>query len=78
MPTVKPLPDAFLKESLCSLIATSRNVYEISNPESLMFKPWFKPWAPQPTITIFFPNNAVTPSSNSEASINLHFPNCSN
>ena len=31
--------------------------------------------APQPIITIFFPNKTETPFENSEESMNLHFPN---
>ena len=41
--------------------------------ESIIFKPWFKPWAPQPIITIFLSIKIFTPSDAYEGKSSSHF-----
>ena len=53
-------------------IADCRSVYEMSQPESRMLRPWLRPCAPQPTMTIFFPAIAATPFANSDRCMKRH------
>ena len=76
VPILKLFFEAFKKDSFLLDIEDCLNTYEISKPESLMLRPWFKPWAPHPIITIFLSINVFIPSENSSDFINLHLFSC--
>ena len=42
-----------------------------------MFRPWFRPCAPQPTITTFLPSRQAQPSANSDRSMKRQRPSWS-